>query len=292
MKGILLVAGVGSRLYPTTSVLPKALLPVYDKPTIYYPLSDMIAAGITDILVICSPTNLHFFKAQLGSGSRFGIDIRYAIQASPKGIADAFIVGEKFIGNDDVCLMFGDNVFHGGDFHKILRNKVAEFNGGAQAFALSVSDPQNFGVVELNEEGEVVLLEEKPQQPTTDKAVLGLYLCDAGVVDIAKGLTPSARGELEILDVLKAYQAVGNLAITVFDETLEWIDTGMPDSLLRASEYISEWQPMEMLIGSPELTAYKQGLITRERLAEYGDAMRKTNYGDMLTTAAKMKDAR
>lgn len=290
MKGIILAAGKGTRLGPITrgvgpsSVgVSKALVPTYDKPTIYYPLSDMIAAGIKDVLVIAAPDNVEQFEQMLGDGTNLGMNIQYGIQPVPKGIAEAFIIAEDFIGNDDVLLMFGDNIFNGKRFTESLRASTTP--RGATIFAYQVPNPSDFGVVEFDKNMRATSLEEKPASPKSQYAVPGTYFYTNMVVDVAKAIKPSARGELEITDVNVEFLKRNLLDVTRLDNDTEWFDTGTPRSLSSASNYVERWQYQHgQLLGSPEATAYLSGFITAEQLLKLAD--NKSEYGAKLVQLA------
>lgn len=285
MKGIILAGGKGTRLYPMTKHCYKPLLPVYDKPMIYYPLTTLLEAGIRDILVITPPDGLEPFHTLLGDGSQYGCTIQYKPQLVQRGIADAFIVGEDFIGDDRVCLVLGDNLFHNADFPQILRH-AAESESGATVFGYYVDDPRPFGVVEIGEDGKALSIEEKPEHPKSNYIIPGLYLYDNRVVDIAKSLQPSARGELEITAVNTAYLEMNELNVIPLSHDFCWYDAGNAENMFIASGAVRELQKTE-LVGCPEAAAYQQGFITRERLAEIGESLRMTNYGQNLLALAE-----
>ena len=292
MKGIILAAGKGTRLGAATLGVgdngvgvSKPLIPTYDKPTIYYPLSDLIMAGITDILVIAAPDNIDQFKATLGNGADLGFCISYKVQVVPKGIAEAFIIAEDFIGDDKVALIFGDNVFNGNRFAEALR--AAKDPEGATIFAYYVPNPTSFGVVEFDADGRAISLEEKPSKPRSHYAVPGVYFYDSSVVDVAKGGKPSARGELEITSVNEEYLNRGKLSVVTLDSDTDWFDTGLPESLLEAANAVAKYQrDTDRLLGSPEAEAYRAGLITKEELLALAEKLKKSTYGQALITLA------
>jgi glucose-1-phosphate thymidylyltransferase len=286
MKGIVLAGGAGTRLYPMTRAVSKQLLSVYDKPMIYYPLSTLMLGGIQDILLICTPRDRPAFEATLGDGSDFGIRLRYAEQSAPRGLADAFIVGEDFIGKDTVCLVLGDNLFYGMGLTTLFEN-AARLTSGALIFGYYVKDPTQFGVVEFDKAGKVLSIEEKPAQPRSHYAVPGLYFYDNQVVSIAKNLKPSPRGELEITDVNRTYLEAGTLRLSLFGRGTAWLDTGSPDALLQASNFIQTVETRQGLkIGCLEEIAYRKGFIDLDRLRAAGDALGKTEYGQYLLALA------
>jgi glucose-1-phosphate thymidylyltransferase len=286
MKGIVLAGGAGTRLYPMTRAVSKQLLSVYDKPMIYYPLSTLMLGGIQDILVICAPRDRPAFEATLGDGRDFGVRLRYAEQSAPRGLADAFLVGEDFIGNDSVCLVLGDNLFYGMGLTALFEG-AAQLASGALIFGYYVKDPTQFGVVEFDKNGKVISLEEKPARPRSHFAVPGLYFYDNTVVSIAKQLKPSPRGELEITDVNRAYLEAGTLRLTLFGRGTAWLDTGSPDALLQASNFIQTVETRQGLkIGCLEEIAYRKGFIDLEQLRAAGNALGKTEYGQYLLALA------
>ena len=287
MKGIILAGGKGTRLYPMTKTVSKQLLPIYDKPLIYYPLSTLLLAGIREILIISTPEDTPMYEKLLGSGEQLGISISYKVQETPRGLADAFILGEEFIGNDSVCLVLGDNVFYGQNFTKILRDAL-ENNNGATIFGYPVSDPRAFGVVEFDKDFNVVSIEEKPENPKSKYAVPGLYFYDNSVVEIAKNVKPSARGEIEITAVNNEYLKRGNLKVKLFNRGMAWLDTGSPAGMLQASQFVQTVQNVQgMYISCIEEIAYRRGFITREQLQAIGEELKMTDYGKYILEIAK-----
>ena len=282
MKGIILAGGKGTRLYPMTKAVSKQLLPIYDKPLIYYPLSTLLLAGIRDILIISTPEDTPVYEKLLGNGNVIGVNISYKVQESPRGLADAFILGEEFIGNDSVCLVLGDNVFYGRNFTRTLKN-VIENNRGATIFGYPVSDPRAFGVVEFDKDRNVVSIEEKPQNPKSKYAVPGLYFYDNRVVEIAKNVKPSARGEIEITAVNNAYLEMGELKVNLFDRGMAWLDTGSPSGMLQASQFVQTVQTVQgMYISCIEEIAWRRGFITKEELKAIGEELKMTDYGKYI----------
>ncbi len=288
-KGIILAGGSGTRLYPATHAVGKSLLPVYDKPLIYYPLSTLMLAGIRDILVISTPEDTPRFGQLLGDGSRFGLSFEYAVQKKPEGIAQAFIVGRDFIGSSCCALVLGDNIFYGHDFARDLR-QAAEKREGAQIFVYPVHDPERYGVVEFDESGKAVRLEEKPKQPKSRYAVTGLYFYDNDVVEIARSLKPSARSELEITDVNKVYLKRGQLEVVVMGRGMAWLDTGTHEAMMEASLFIQTIERRQgLMVACPEEIAYRYGYITAEQLEAIGNSMKNNGYGAYLLQLLREK---
>ena len=292
MKGIVLAGGSGTRLYPITKGISKQLIPIYDKPMIYYPVSVLMLAGIKDILIISTPFDLPGFKRLLGDGSSFGVRFEYAEQPSPDGLAQAFIIGEKFIGNDSVCLVLGDNIFYGAGFSSLLQNSVqmAEKENKATVFGYYVNDPERYGVAEFDKNGKCLSIEEKPEHPKSNYAVVGLYFYPNSVVEIAKNIKPSPRGELEITTVNQCYLKEDNLMVQTLQRGFAWLDTGTHDSLSEASTFIECIEKRQGLkVACLEEIAYKKGWITTEKLREEAQPMIKNNYGKYLLQLAEEK---
>ncbi|URN95433.1 MAG: glucose-1-phosphate thymidylyltransferase RfbA [Candidatus Pristimantibacillus lignocellulolyticus] len=287
MKGIILAGGSGTRLYPITKAISKQIIPVYDKPMIYYPLSVLMLAGIREILIISTPRDIVVFKELFSSGIHLGLEISYAIQESPNGLAEAFIIGEKFIGNDTVSLILGDNIFYGQSFGRVL-TEAAQLQKGATIFGYYVKNPQAYGVIEYNEAGKVLSIEEKPSVPKSHYAVPGLYFYDNQVVDIAKNIEPSARGELEITEVNNQYLLRDELNVKLFGRGMAWMDTGTHDTMLEASNFVEAIQKRQGLyIACIEEIAFKKNYITKDELLKLADPFLKSDYGTYLTNVAE-----
>lgn len=291
MKGIILAGGSGTRLYPLTMVTSKQLLPIYDKPMIYYPLSTLMLAGIRDILIISTPEDTPRFEHLLGDGSRFGLNLFYKVQPSPDGLAQAFILGEEFIGNDDVCMVLGDNIFYGNGFKKALHNAVLNAdNGRVTVFGYYVPDPERFGVVEFDSKGQAISIEEKPTEPKSNYAVVGLYFYPKGVSKMAKDVRPSSRGELEITTLNQIYLKNNNLDVITFGRGFTWLDTGTHESLADATAFVKMIEEHQGLkVSCIEEIAYKNGWISKEKLLEIAEPMKKNQYGQHLINVANGK---
>ena len=291
MKGIILAGGSGTRLYPLTMVTSKQLLPIYDKPMIYYPLSTLMLAGIRDILIISTPTDLPNFERLLGDGSHYGINLSYKVQPSPDGLAQAFTLGEEFIGNEPCAMVLGDNIFYGAGLSERLKAAAeAAQNGRATVFGYYVNDPERFGIVEFDEAGHVISVEEKPKQPKSNYAITGLYFYDKRVVELAKQVKPSARGELEITDLNRMYLEDGTLNVQHLGRGYAWLDTGTMDTLVEAAEFVQVIEQRQgIMISAPEEIAYRHGWITREELLKSADTYGKSPYGDHLHRVADGK---
>ena len=290
MKGIILAGGSGTRLYPLTKAISKQIMPVYDKPMIYYPLSTLMLAGIREVLIISTPRDLPVFEELLGNGSQLGMDIRYAVQEHPNGLAEAFIIGADFIGTDAVALVLGDNIFYGQSFSKVLKNAAerTESQPGATIFGYYVRDPREYGVVEFDSEGRAISIEEKPEHPKSNYAVPGLYFYDNDVVEIAKTIRPSARGELEITAVNNVYLERGDLFVETLGRGFAWLDTGNHDMLLAAADFVSAFQKRQGLyISCIAEIAYKRGFIDKEQLIRLAQPLLKTDYGKYLMEIAE-----
>ncbi len=290
MKGIILAGGSGTRLYPLTKAISKQIMPVYDKPMIYYPLSTLMLAGIREVLIISTPRDLPVFEELLGDGSQLGMRFSYAVQEEPRGLADAFIIGAEFIGKDAVALVLGDNIFYGQSFSRVLRTAAdrTESQSGATIFGYYVRDPKEYGVVEFDEKGTAISIEEKPEKPKSNYAVPGLYFYDNDVVEIARNVKPSARGEIEITSVNNEYLRRGSLKVETLGRGFAWLDTGNHDMLLAAADFVSAFQKRQGLyISCIEEIAYKRGFIDKEQLKRLADPLMKTEYGQYLMEVAE-----
>lgn len=287
MKGIILAGGHGTRLYPSTIAISKQLLPVYDKPMIYYPLSMLLLAGIKDILVISTPEDTPLYERLLGNGSRIGVSFTYKVQEKPRGLADAFILGSEFIGDDNVCLILGDNIFYGYNMTGVLQDAIRNLNG-ATVFGYPVKNPKEFGVVEFDENNNVISIEEKPEKPKSNFVVPGLYFYDNQVVEIAKNVKPSARGEIEITSVNNAYLEMGKLKVSLLGRGTAWLDTGTPEGMLKAAEYVEAVQSRQgYYVSCIEEIAWRRGFISTEQLLGLGKELQTTEYGKYIISLAE-----
>ena len=290
MKGIILAGGKGTRLYPMTKAVSKQLLPIYDKPLIYYPLSVLLLAGIREILIISTPQDTPLYEELLGDGSQIGVHIEYAVQDTPRGLADAFIIGEKFIGSDSVCLILGDNVFYGTDLTRALKQTIKNLNG-ATIFGYPVNNPKAFGVVEFDDNNNVISIEEKPLNPKSNYAVPGLYFYDNSVVDIAKRVKPSARGEIEITAVNNAYLEAGRLKVTRLGRGMAWLDTGTPAGMLKAAQFVQTTQEMQgFYVSCIEEIAWRRGFINTAQFKAIGESLKMTDYGQYILSLIKEEE--
>ena len=289
MKGIILAGGAGTRLYPLTKSISKQIIPVYDKPMIYYPLSVLMLAGIREILIISTPEDIHLYEDLLGDGQQLGLNLSYQIQPSPDGLAQAFLIGEEFIGSDPVCMILGDNIFYGHGFGKVLLD-TAKLEDGAVVFGYYVTDPERYGVVDFDAQGKALTIEEKPAQPRSNYAVTGLYFYSNDVIEKARSLKPSARGELEITDLNRLYLKEGRLQVRIMGRGMAWLDTGTHESLLQASNYIYTIEERQGLkVSCIEEIAFKRGYIDKEQLIKLAEPLRKNQYGQYLLNIAEEK---